>query len=114
MPRPVRSSISVPFFHYNVIRGNPELFCDDLRVSSLVPLSLRFGTEPSDDLSRGMNPDFCTVEHFQSEDIKVVRRSSSDDLSKAADADPHELALLALLFLLLSQVIVANPVHGLL
>ena len=48
------------------------------------------------------------------EDVEVVRRPGPDDLGEAADADAHELAVGALLRLLLAEPGVVDHVQGLL
>src|SRR5262249_22637907 len=74
-----------------------ELLGDDLRVGGLVPLPLRLGAEARDRLPRRVDADLRRIEHFDSDDVEVLRRTGADDLGEAGNADAHELAAGALL-----------------
>ena len=70
--------------------------------------------DPGQHLAGRVDPDLAAVEHLQAEDVEVVRGPGAHDLREAADADAHQLALGALLGLLLAQPRVVDRVHGLL
>src|SRR5579872_1619541 len=61
-----------------------------------------------------MNSNLRAVEHFQSQNIKVLGRSRTDDFREAAYPDPHQFTSLALLLLLLPETVVIDMVHCLL
>src|SRR4030095_67481 len=76
-----------------------------------VALALALGAEARNRLAGRMHADLGRVEHFEAEDVEVLRRPGADDLSEAADADAHQLAALALLRLLLPEPRVVDDVH---
>jgi hypothetical protein len=76
-----------------------------------VALALGLDADPGEDLARRMDADLARVEHLESEDVEVVRRTGPDDLGEAADADAHELAALALLGLLAAESRVVDELH---
>ena len=96
----------------NVSHRDPQFLGEDLGVGRLVPLALRLRPEARNDLARGMDADFATIEHFDAQDIEVLGRTGPDDLSKARNADAHQLAPLPLFGLFPSQLGVADLVHG--
>ncbi len=79
-------------------------------------LSLRFGAETGDGFSGGVDANLATVEHLDADDVEAVPRAGADDFGEAGDADPHQLALVALFRLFLAQLFVAGhlerQVHG--
>ena len=98
----------------DVRRRDAELLGDDLRVGGLVSLPLRLRAEARDRLAGRDGRGSRRVEHLDAEDVEVLRRPGADDLGEARDADAHQLAALALLGLLLSQLGVADHLHRLL
>src|ERR1700730_10755001 len=107
-PKTIWSGVGVSFFDCDVGDRNPQLLRDDLSKSRLMPLPLSFGPHSCDCLPGGMNSDFTAVEHFDTGYVEGVRRSRSDNLSKAGNADPHQLASLAFVFLLFAQIAVTD------
>ena len=71
-------------------------------------LSLALGTHAAHRFAGGMNANLAAVEHLDAGDVEGVRRAGPDDLHKAGNADAHQLALLALLFLLFAKLLVAD------
>src|SRR5262249_24760020 len=106
--------VRVTFFDLDVLRGDAELLGQDLRIRGLVALALRLRAEAGNGLARGMHADSAAVEHFQPEDVEVLRGARAHDLGKARNADAHQLAALALLGLLAPQLRIADRVHRLL
>src|SRR5579863_3959922 len=77
-------------------------------------LSLTFGSHAAHSLACRMHADFGAIEHLDASDIKGMGRTSAHDLHKGGDADAHQLALLALLFLLLPELLVSHFIQSLL
>ena len=107
----VRRRVRVAVLDLDVGDREAELLGDDLGERRLVALALRLDADPGEDLAGRMDPDLARVEHLQAEDVEVVGRPGADDLGERADADPHELAALALLELLLAQPLVVDHLH---
>src|SRR5262249_44869624 len=110
----VRRRVGVPLFDGDVRGRDAELLREDLRVGRLVTLPLRLRAEARDGLAGRMDADLARVEHLDAEDVEVFRRPRTDDLGEARNADPHQLAALALLGLLLPELGVSDLVHRLL
>src|SRR3984893_1587211 len=100
--------VGVSFFDRDVSDRNPQLLRDDLSKGRLMPLPLSFGAHPCNRLAGRMNSDFTAVEHFDPDYVKGVPRSRSDNLSKAGNADSHQLASPAFVFLFFAQVAVTD------
>ena len=96
----------------NISHRDPQLLSEDLGVGRLVPLSLRFRPEACNDLTRGMDADFATIEHLDAQDIEVLGRTGPDDFREARNTDAHQFAPLSLFGLFPSQLGVADLVHG--
>ena len=47
-----------------------------------------------------MDPDLGAVEHLDTENVEMLRRSGADDFDECGQADAHQLAARALLRLL--------------
>src|SRR5262249_8289760 len=75
-------------------------------------LPLRFRAEARNDLAGGMDTDLTTIKHLQAQNVKMLRRPSSNDLREARNPNPHQLAPLPLFGLLPAQFGVADLVHG--
>ena len=106
--------VRVALLDLDVRGGDAELLGDDLGVGRLVALALRLRAEARHRLAGRVDPQLAGVEHLDAEDVEVLGRPGADDLGEARDADAHELALLALLGLLLAQPRVVDHLHGLL
>src|SRR5262249_41873414 len=88
--------VGVALLDLDILRGDPELLGEDLRVRGLVALALRLRAEAGNGLARGMHADLAAVEHLQAEDVEMLGRAGAHDLGEARDADAHELTALAL------------------
>src|SRR5437867_1140641 len=107
----VGRGVGVSFLDRDVLGRDPEFLGEDLSIRRLVPLSLRLRAEAGNRLARWMDADLAGIEHLQPEDVERMGGSRADDLCEARDSDPHELAALPLLCLLLPQGVVVDDVH---
>src|SRR5260370_38360754 len=100
--------IRISFFDRDVSNWNPKLLRDYLSKSRFMPLPLSFSPHPCNRLAGGMNSDFTAVEHFDTDYVEGVRWSCSHNLSKAGNADPHQLAFPAFVFLFFAQIAITD------
>ena len=108
----IRRRVGVTLLHLDVSHRDPQLLSKDLGVGRLVPLPLRFRAKARHHLARGMDADLATIEHFNSQDIEVLGRTSPDDLGEARNPNAHQLAPLPLGGLLPAQLSIPDLVHG--
>ncbi len=59
-----------------------------------------------------MYSNLARVEHLQTKNIEVFRRTCADNLRETADSDSHQLAALSFLRLFLAQLGVTDLLHG--
>ena len=103
--------ISVAFFDQDIINREAKFFGNDLRVRCFVPLTLRLRAEARDDFAGRMDANLGAVEHLDTENVEVLRRTGADDFGETADADSHQLTARAFFSLLFSQFWIADLVH---
>src|SRR5438128_12314059 len=77
--------VGVAFLDLDVLRRDPELLGQDLRVGGLVALALRLRAEARDGLARRVHADLAAVEHLQTQNVEVLGRARADDLGEARD-----------------------------
>ena len=83
--------------HVDVVGWDSGDLRDDLRKGRLVSLTLRLDRDPYHGLARRVDPQLSTVGHPEAEDVHVLARASANTFGEEAEADPHQLAPLALL-----------------
>src|SRR5215208_5385018 len=99
----VRRVIRVPVMDVHVLRGDPQLAGDDLGEGGLVSLSLALHPDLQDGLTRRVDTQFGAVEHLEAGYVALLLGTRAHDLGEGRDADAHDPALLASLFLLLQE-----------
>jgi hypothetical protein len=97
----IGSGVGVALLHGHIGCRNSQLLSDDLRIGSLMPLSLALGSHAAHGLARGMNANLAAVEHLDAGDVEGMGRPGADSFHEAGNTDAHQLALFALLLLLL-------------
>src|SRR5262245_51080177 len=95
-----------------MIHRDSQFLRENLRVGGLMTLSLGLGPTSCDDFSCGVNADLSAIEHFDAQDVEVLRRTGAYDLGEAGDTDSHQLASFPLLDLLRAERKVADLFHG--
>ena len=88
-----------------------ELVRHDLRERRLVPLTLRLDAELEHALAGRVDTELCRVDHRKTRDVADLRHAGTDDLGERREADAHDLALGALLGLLLAELVVADQIE---
>ena len=76
-------------------------------------LSLALGSHAADGFSSGMDANLRAIKHLDARNVERMSRTGTDRFREAGDADAHELALFAFLFLLFSQLGVTHHFQGL-
>ena len=79
----IRSRIGVTLLDLDMSSRNSQFLSKDLGVGCFVPLALRFGPETGNRLASGMDSQLATVEHLDSQNIKILGRSCTYDFSKS-------------------------------
>jgi hypothetical protein len=100
-----------PLLDLDILDRQAELLGQDLGKRGLVALALALHADPRDRRAGGVDTHLAAIEHLEAQDVEGVRGTSADDLGERRDADAHQLALSALLGLLLAQLPVADPLH---
>src|SRR5262249_43265779 len=81
--KPVGRSVRIAFLHGHISRGDAQLFRDNLRISSLMALSLALGSHAAHSLASRMNANLATVEHLDTGDIEGMSRSCANNFDEA-------------------------------
>src|SRR5262249_4815838 len=105
-------SVGVSFLDSDASHWDSKFLRYYLSKRCLVPLSLRLCSKPCRRFAGRMDPDLAAVEHFQTGYVVCVGGARAHNFGEARYADPHQLAFLPLLGLLLEQILIANLLEG--
>ena len=95
----------------DIIRRHAQFSGNDLGKGRFMSLSLRLHSNSGQYLARGMNANLTTIDHLNACDIKVLARTSTDDLGEGRDANAHQLTTCTLFGLLAAQSFVVYVLH---
>ncbi len=109
---PERRVVGVAVHHVDVVGRDADLLGDDLRERRLVALALALHRQPYDGLAGRVHAQLAAVGHPEPQDVHVLAGTGADGLGEERDADPHQLAALALLGLLAPQLVVPGHVEA--
>ena len=111
-PQAERGLVGVPVHHLHVVRGQAELFGDDLGERGLVPLALGLHRDPEHRGPGRVDAQFHPVRHADAQDVHVLAGTRPDGLGEEADTDSGEVTAGPFGLLFFPEVLVAGHVHG--
>ena len=111
--QPERRLVGIAVHHVDVLRRDTQFLGDDLGEGRLVALALGLHRKPHHRFTGRVDTQLTPVGHAQAKNVHILARACADSLGEEGHPDAHQLAALALLGLLGTQLLVADHVHGL-